>query len=98
MMILGAVAVNRRRLPFQMRLSDDQFVPGMRELVDRIHSETGAKVCAQLYDWLRIGRHYKQDVHDMTLEEITKSIAYHENDCTERELYGEPSLCQFTKE
>ena len=79
MIVLGAVAVNPRRLPFQMRLSDDEFVPGMRELVDQIHAETGAKVCAQLYDWLKIGRHYKQDVHEMTFEEIAKSIAHHES-------------------
>jgi 2,4-dienoyl-CoA reductase (NADPH2) len=79
MITLGAVAVNPRRLPSQMRLSDDRFVPGLTELVSRIHSETGAKVCAQLYDWLKIGRQYKQDVHDMTREEITKSIAYHES-------------------
>ncbi len=78
MIILGAVAVNPRRLPSQMRLSDDKFVPGVKELVDRIHSETEVKVCAQLYDWLKIGRHWKQDIHEMTLEEIAKSIDYHE--------------------
>jgi 2,4-dienoyl-CoA reductase (NADPH2) len=78
MINLGAVAVNPRRLPSQMRLSDDKFVPGVKELVDRIHSETGVKVCAQLYDWLKIGRHWKQDIHEMTLEEIGKSIDYHE--------------------
>ena len=79
MIILGAVAVNPRRLPSQMRLSDDRFVPGLTALVGRIHSETGAKVCAQLYDWLKIGRRYKQDVHDVSLEEMAKSIAYHES-------------------
>jgi 2,4-dienoyl-CoA reductase (NADPH2) len=78
MLIFGAVAVNPRRLPFQMRLSDDKFLPGVKELVDRIHSETGAKVCAQLYDWLKIGRHYKQDIHEMSPEEINKCVEYHE--------------------
>jgi 2,4-dienoyl-CoA reductase (NADPH2) len=79
MIIFGAVAVNPRRIPSQMRLSDDKFVPGVAELVERIHSETGAKVCAQLYDWLKFARRWKQDVHEMTLEEIRKSIAYFEN-------------------
>lgn len=78
MIIFGAVAVNPRRLPSQMRLSDDKFLPGVSELVDRIHSETGAKVCAQLYDWLKFARHWKQDVHEMTLAEINKSIDYFE--------------------
>lgn len=74
MIIFGAVAVNPRRIPSQMRLSDDKFVPGVAELVERIHSETGAKVCAQLYDWLKFARRWKQDVHEMTLEEIRKTL------------------------
>ncbi|MCJ7593456.1 MAG: NADH:flavin oxidoreductase [Desulfobacterales bacterium] len=78
MLIFGAVAVNPRRLPSQMRLSDDKFVPAMTELVSRIHSESGAKVCAQLYDWLKFGRKWKQDIHDLTVEEIQKSIEFHE--------------------
>ena len=78
MLILGAVAVSPRRLPSQMRLSDDKFVPGVKELVNRIHSESGAKVCAQLYDWLKFGRHWKQDIHELTLEDIQKSIGLHE--------------------
>ncbi|MFH1124068.1 MAG: hypothetical protein V1758_10480, partial [Pseudomonadota bacterium] len=44
----------------------------------RIHSESGAKVCAQLYDWLKFGRKWKQDIHDLTVEEIQKSIELHE--------------------
>lgn len=78
MVILGAVPVNPRLLPSQMRLSDDKFVPGVKELVDRIHSETGVKVCAQLYDWLKMARRWKQSFHEMTLDEIGKSIDYFE--------------------
>ncbi|MBU2498155.1 MAG: NADH:flavin oxidoreductase [Proteobacteria bacterium] len=78
MLIFGAVAVSPRRLPSQMRLSDDKFVPGVRELVSRIHAESDAKVCAQLYDWLKFGRHWKQDIHELTLEDIQKSIELHE--------------------
>lgn len=78
MIIFGAVAVNPRRLPAQMRLSDDKFIPGVTELVDRIHSESGAKVCAQLYDWLKFARRWKQDIHDMTLEDINQCIDNHE--------------------
>lgn len=31
-------------------IGDDKFVPGLREMVAEIHSETGAKVCAQFID------------------------------------------------
>lgn len=78
MIILGAVAINPRRLPSQMRLSDDKFIPGVKELVSRIHSEARVNVAAQLYDWLKIARHWKQDIHDMTPDEIDKVIEYHE--------------------
>ncbi len=78
MIIFGAVAVNPRRLPFQMRLSEDRFVPGVADMVGRIHAGSAAKVCAQLYDWLKLGRRWKQLFSDLSLEDIQKTIAYHE--------------------
>lgn len=78
MIIFGAVAVNPRRLPAQMRLSDDKFLPGVKELVGRIHADSDAKVCAQLYEWLKFGRHWKQLFSDMPVKDIQNCIEYHE--------------------
>ncbi|MFC2018211.1 NADH:flavin oxidoreductase [Chloroflexota bacterium] len=79
MIVLGAVGVNPRRSPFMPLINDDKFIPNLKGLVDRIHSETGVKTCAQLSDWLKIARGWKQDVNDVTLEEIEQRI-----DCFEK--------------
>ena len=78
LIILGAVAINPRRFDNMMRMSDDKFVPGLKELIDRIHDTSGAKVGAQLFDWLKFGRHWKQLFSDLPAEDIQKSIEYHE--------------------
>ena len=70
MITLGAVGVNPRRSPFMPLINDDKFIPGLKGLVDRIHSETGVKVCAQLSDWLKLARGWKQDINEVTPEEI----------------------------
>ena len=77
MIVLGGVFINPRKLALVPRLSDDQYIPGMRELTDRIHSETGAYVCAQLTDTLKIARGgWKQNFHDLTIEDIQNIIGY----------------------
>ncbi|MFC1905391.1 hypothetical protein ACFLXL_01120 [Chloroflexota bacterium] len=75
--VLGGVFVNPRRLALVPRLSDDQYIPGMKEITDRIHSETGVKICAQLTDSLKIARGgWKQNFNDLTIEDIHKIIGY----------------------
>jgi len=79
MIVLGAVGVNPRRSPFMPLINDDKFIPALKDLVGRIHSETEVKICAQLSDWLKIARGWKQDVNDVTGEEIEQRI-----DCFEK--------------
>lgn len=77
MIVIGAVDVNPRRSPHAM-LSDDRFIPGWKELVGRIHSESGAKVCTQLIHARKMARNWIQDIGDLPSEEINKIIAYFE--------------------
>lgn len=77
MIILGGVQVNPRRMVYVTRISDDKFIPGLREFTDRIHSETGVKVCAQLTDNLKIARGgWHQKASEVMLEDIKKKINY----------------------
>ncbi len=78
LIIFGAVAVNPRRFASLMRLSDDTYIPGIKELVGRIHDDTGARVGAQFLVCLKFGRHWKQLFSDMPVEDIHKSVEYHE--------------------
>ena len=74
MLIIGAVAVNPRKAPTLLRISDDKFLPGLTQFVSRIHSETGCKVCAQLIDAPRMARHWIQDVNELSPEDISNTI------------------------
>ncbi|MDO8689509.1 MAG: NADH:flavin oxidoreductase, partial [Dehalococcoidia bacterium] len=70
---IGAVDVNPRKSP-HARLTDDRFIPGWREMVDRIHSESNAKVCPQLIHARKMARGWQQDISDLPIEEITGTV------------------------
>ncbi|MDP2660131.1 MAG: NADH:flavin oxidoreductase [Dehalococcoidia bacterium] len=70
---IGAVDVNPRKSP-HARLTDDRFIPGWRLLVDRIHSESNAKVCPQLIHARKMARGWQQDISDLSIEEVTEAV------------------------
>ena len=72
MIVLGGVAINPRPFP-ALRLSDDKFIPGLKEMVDRIHAETETKIVPQIYDWLKIAKGWKQKVEEVTEDQIKAS-------------------------
>jgi len=72
MIVLGGVAVNPRPFP-ALRLSDDKFIPGLKEMVNRIHSETETKIVPQIYDWLKIAKGWKQKVEEVSEDQIKQS-------------------------
>jgi 2,4-dienoyl-CoA reductase-like NADH-dependent reductase (Old Yellow Enzyme family) len=74
LIVVGGVQATPDRYPFLLRVSDDKFVPGIKEFTGRIHSETRAKICAQITDSLKIGRHWKQNVNDLAPEYINNII------------------------
>ena len=78
MINIGAVGVNPKKMFFVLRVSDDKFIPELLDFTNRIHAETGTKVCAQLFDPLKMARGWKQDVNDMTVDEIEKIVDYFE--------------------
>lgn len=70
---IGAVDVNPRKSP-HARLTDDKFIPGWKALVDRIHSESNAKVCPQFIHARKMARGWQQDINDLPVDEIKKTI------------------------
>ena len=43
-LITECVVVTPRKSPFNMRISDDRFIPGLRRLADAIHTDSDAKI------------------------------------------------------
>lgn len=78
MIVVGGIAVNPRNYPFVLRIHDEKYLPGLRDLVGEIHSETDTKVGAQLWDWLKIGRGFRQDVNEVPMEQIGRTLDFFE--------------------
>jgi len=69
--ITEAISVKKQKSGPLMRLSDDGFVSGLKELTERVHGETDAKIAPQLIHFLKISRSgYRQKVEDLTLDEV----------------------------
>jgi 2,4-dienoyl-CoA reductase-like NADH-dependent reductase (Old Yellow Enzyme family) len=71
LVIIEAVSVAKQKSGQLLRLNDDEFVPGLKRLTDRVHAETEAKIAPQIIHFLKIARSgYRQKVEDLTLEEV----------------------------
>lgn len=71
--ITEAVSVKKQKSGQLLRLSDDEFVPGLKELTKRIHGETDAKIGPQIIHFLKIARSgYRQKVEDLSEEEVNE--------------------------
>ena len=69
--VTEAVSVKKQKSGQLLRLSDDEFIPGMKQLTERFHGETDSKIAPQIIHFLKIARSgYRQTVNDLTLEEV----------------------------
>lgn len=69
--ILGAIGVIGKKSGSLLRIHDDSYIPGLRDLVKRVHDETTAKMGVQLVHFLKLSRSgYRQKVEDLTRDEI----------------------------
>jgi dimethylglycine catabolism A len=69
--ITEAISVKQQKSGQLLRLNDDGFIPGLRELTTRFHQETDSRIAPQIIHFLKIARSgYRQKVEDLTLEEV----------------------------
>ena len=69
--VTEAVSVKKQKSGPLLRLSDDNFIPGLKQLTNCIHAETDAKIAPQLIHFLKLSRSgYRQKVEDLTLDEV----------------------------
>ncbi|MBI2853950.1 MAG: FAD-dependent oxidoreductase [Chloroflexi bacterium] len=71
-MVIEAAAVLPSKSSFNLRISDDQFVPGLTQLVRELHDvNPDLKVGLQLLHFLKVARSgWRQKVEDLKPEEI----------------------------
>lgn len=71
--VMEAIAVERQKSGQLLRLNDDSFVAGLKELTDRVHAETAAKIAPQIIHFLKIARSgYRQRVEDLEPEYVAR--------------------------
>jgi 2,4-dienoyl-CoA reductase-like NADH-dependent reductase (Old Yellow Enzyme family) len=69
--VTEAISVKRQKSGQLMYLSDDAFIPGLKELTKRVHEESDAKIAPQIIHFMKISKSgYRQKVEDLSLEEI----------------------------
>lgn len=69
--VTEAVSVKKQKSGQLLRLNDDEFVPGLKSLTERVHAETDAKIAPQIIHFLKISRSgYRQKVEDLDIEEV----------------------------
>lgn len=71
LIILGGVAVTPSKSGDVCRINSDEYVPGLKEFADLIHSETSTKLFVQLTHFLKLSRSgYRQKVEDLKYEDL----------------------------
>ncbi len=71
LIITEAISVRKQKSGPLLRLSEDRLVPALRELIERVHSESDAGIAPQIIHFMKISRSgYRQKVEDLSVEEI----------------------------
>ncbi len=71
LIVMEAMAVHHSKSGPLLRISDDNFIPGLRALTAKIHDISPSKVAAQIIHFLKISRSgWRQKITDLSLEDI----------------------------
>jgi 2,4-dienoyl-CoA reductase-like NADH-dependent reductase (Old Yellow Enzyme family) len=69
--VTEAVSVRREKSGQLLRLSEDEFVSGLRSLTTRVHDESEARIAPQIIHFLKISKSgYRQKVEDLPVKDI----------------------------
>ena len=75
LIVVEAMAIHGSNAGPLLRISDEKFVPGLRDMVRKMHDASDSKVVPQIIHFLKIARSgWRQTVDMLTLEEIDRII------------------------
>lgn len=76
LIVVEATAIHQSKSGPLLRLSDDAFVPGHRELVQRVHDASDSKVVPQIIHFMKIARSgWRQTIEMLEQADIDRIIA-----------------------
>src|SRR3990170_7832912 len=78
-LVVEAAVIIPSKSPYNLRISSDEFVPGIREMVQAIREASAeVKIGIQIMQHLKLARSgWRQKVEDFKLEELPKIIENH---------------------
>lgn len=75
LIVIEAMAVHQSKSGPLLRISDDQYVPGLRDLVRRIHDTSDSKVVPQIIHFLKVAKSgWRQTVDMLSMGEIDRIV------------------------
>ncbi len=75
LIVVEAMAVHGNKSGPLLRLSEDRFIAGHRELVDRVHGTSDSKIVPQIIHFLKVARSgWRQKIESLTAAEIDRII------------------------
>ena len=75
LIVVEAMAVHHAKAGPLLRISDDKFVPGLADLVQRIHDASDAKVVPQIIHFMKISKSgWRQTIDMLSLAEIDRIV------------------------
>jgi 2,4-dienoyl-CoA reductase-like NADH-dependent reductase (Old Yellow Enzyme family) len=75
LIVIEAMAVHHAKSGPLLRISDDRFVPGLADLVRRIHATSDSKVVPQIIHFMKVAKSgWRQTVDQLSLSEIDRIV------------------------
>jgi 2,4-dienoyl-CoA reductase-like NADH-dependent reductase (Old Yellow Enzyme family) len=75
LIVVEAMAIHQAKSGPLLRIGEDRFIPGLAELVRRVHAESDSKVVPQIIHFLKVARSgWRQTVDMLSHEEIDRIV------------------------
>ncbi len=75
LIVIEAMAVHQAKSGPLLRISDDQFVPGLTDLVRRIHGTSDSKVVPQIIHFMKVAKSgWRQTIDMLSMAEIDRIV------------------------
>jgi 2,4-dienoyl-CoA reductase-like NADH-dependent reductase (Old Yellow Enzyme family) len=75
LIVVEAMAIHDNKSGSLLRVSDDKFIPGLRELTRRIHDTSDSKVVPQIIHFMKVARSgWRQTIDTVSVEDIERII------------------------
>lgn len=75
LIVVEAMAIHQNKSGSLLRVSDDRFIPGLRQLTKRIHDCSDSKIVPQIIHFMKVARTgWRQTIDTVMVEDIEKVI------------------------